>query len=87
MLKHIDEEGLMWEVIGDSNLSSNPTKAVGAYLKAIKNGNFCGLCKLGRCYAEGKGCRQNNNLARRSLMQVSRECIDADHFLDWYDLR
>ena len=87
MLKHIDEKGLMWEVIGDSNLSSNPKKAVDAYLKAFKNGDFCGLCKLGRCYAEGRGCLQDKTLARKRLMQVSCECIDADHYLDWYGLR
>lgn len=87
MLKHIDEEGLMWEVIGDSSLSCDPKKAVDAYLKAIRNDNLCGLCKYGRCMAEGRGCLQDKALARQSLMQASRECIEADHFLDWYGLR
>jgi TPR repeat protein len=87
MLKHIDEEGLMWEVIGDSNLSSDPKTAVDAYLKASRNDNICGLCKYGRCLAEGRGCQQDKALARRSLIQASRECIEADHFLDWYGLR
>ena len=87
MLKHIGEEGLMWEVIGDSNLSSDPKNAVSAYWDAFVNDNICGLCKYGRCYAEGRGCPQDKILARRSLIQASRECREADQFLDWYGLR
>lgn len=85
MLKHIDEKGLMWEVIGDS--FNNPTKAKDAYLEAIKNGNACGYCKLGRFYAEERGGMQNSLLARQCIMQASLECMEADHFLDWYGLR
>lgn len=87
MLKHIGEEGLMWEVIGDSNISSDPKKAVSAYWDAFANDNICGLCKYGRCLAEGRGCQQDNRIARQSLIQASRECPEADQFLDWYGLR
>ena len=87
MLKHIDEKGLMWEVIGDSYLSSNPTTAMHAYDKAIMEGNNCGLCKLGRCYAEGRGCEQDLSAARECFWDVSEECYEAYHFLDWYGLR
>lgn len=87
MLRHIDEKGLMWEVIGDSCLSSDPTTAMQAYDKAIMEGNNCGLCKLGRCYAEGRGCEQDLSAARDCFWAVSEECYEAYHFLDWYGLR
>ena len=87
MLKHIDEKGLIWEVIGDSYCNTDPEKAMQAYDKATMEGNNCGLCKLGRCYAEGRGCEQDLSAAKGCFLAVSEDCLEAYHFLDWYGLR
>ena len=57
------------------------------YKKAAQYGHPCGKCKLGRYYAEGKGCKKNRAMAKKWLNEAAQECSDAEEFLDQYGLR
>ena len=85
MLRFLGDEGLALEMIGDS--SKDLVKAKQAYEDSAMCGNPCGGCKVGRCYAEGRGCSQDRQLARQYLETVAKICSEAEQFLDWYGLR
>lgn len=69
----------------DSNVSD--TYAFKAFELSAKADNICGMCHLGRCYAEGKGCKKNKILAKKWLTEAATECPDADKYIDQYGLR
>ena len=58
-----------------------------AYEHSAEADNICGMCHLGRFYAEGKGCKMNLKLAKKWLTEAATECSDADEYLDQYGLR
>ena len=47
----------------------------------------CGKCKLGRYYAEGKGCKKNKVLAKKWLNEAGQKCSYVEKYLDQYGLR
>ena len=57
------------------------------YKFSAESGYKCGKCKLGRYYAEGKGCTKNMSKAKDWLTQASQECDKVEQYLDQYDLR
>ena len=63
------------------------TAALEKYQQSAKNGNHCGMCRLGCCYAEGKGCYKNKRLAKYWLEKAAAQCEEADEYLDVYKLR
>lgn len=77
-----------WESIGDGfDDHSVYDKAIDAYKKSAEARHYCGKCKLGRYYAEGKGCKKNMILAKKWLKEAAEECSDAEKYLDQYGLR
>ncbi len=77
--------GIIWEIRGD--VSKDHFKAKEAYEKSSQNDWLCGNCKLGRCYAEGRGCQKDITLAKKYLKAATAICSEAEQFLDWYGLR
>ena len=63
------------------------TLAFQAYELSAKADNICGMCHLGRYYAEGKGCTKNKILAKKWLTEAATGCPDADKYIDQYGLR
>lgn len=63
------------------------TLALKLYKLSAKHGNRCGMCRLGCCYAEGKGCYKNPKLAKYWLEKAAAQCEEADEYLDVYKLR
>lgn len=63
------------------------TTALEKYRQSAKNGNPCGMCRLGRSYAEGRGCYKNPKLAKYWLEKAAAQCEEADEYLDIYKLR
>lgn len=74
--------------IGDSwEEQSMEEDAFDAYKESAKYGYACGMCKLGRYYAQGIGCKKNKKLAKKWLEEAAQECSDAEKYLDQYGLR
>lgn len=74
--------------IGDSwEEQSMEEDAFDAYKESAKYGYACGMCKLGRYYAQGIGCKKNKALAKKWLEEAAQECSDAEKYLDQYGLR
>ena len=84
-LEHIQLYGIMWEIRGDT--SKDLVAAKDYYEKSSQEKWLCGTCKLGRCYAEGRGCQKNLVKAEQYLEAVVVDCPEAEQFLDWYGLR
>ena len=81
-----DGEG--WETLGDCfDDESLHSEALELYKESAKTGFPCGMCKLGRYYAEGKGIRKNTRLAKKWLTKAALKCSDAKDYLDQYGLR
>ena len=66
---------------------SQEKEAFKAYKESAKYGCPCGMCKLGRYYAEGKVCKKNKTLAKKLINEAAQECSDAEKYLDEYGLR
>ena len=82
------EEGEAWNLVGDIfHGRGEYVDARKAYKDAAQNNNPCGKCKLGRYYAEGKGCRKNKILAKKWISEASDDCESASKYLDLYGLR
>ncbi len=80
--------GDAWLVFGDFyDVLSQQKVAFKGYEEATKYGHNCGKCKLGRYYAQGKGCKKNKALAKKWLEEAAQVCPDAVKYLDQYALR
>jgi len=82
------EDGEAWVLIGDVfQQRGENVDARKAYVKAAKYDYPCGKCKLGRYYAEGKGCKKNKILAEKWISEAAKDCGSAIKYLDQYGLR
>ena len=87
-LLHVGHIGEAWKRLGDDfEIGGLDTHAVESYEQAALVGYRCGECKLGRYYAEGKGCKKNLILAKKWLKEAAEECSEAEQYLDQYGLR
>ncbi len=77
----LEVAGDFWDEVGQD------ADAFEAYEESAKCGHVCGKCKLGCCYAQGKGCKKNPKLAKKWLEEAAQECPDAEKYLDQYGLR
>ena len=88
LLLRIGEHGDAWLVAGEYwGEQSMEKDAFKAFKESAKYGHPCGKCKLGRYYAEGKGCDKNRALAEKWLKEAVSVCPDAEKYLDQYGLR
>ena len=82
------ENGEAMEVAGDAWAEQSMEKdAFKAFKESARYNHPCGKCKLGRYYAEGKGCKKNLILAKKWLKEAAEECSEAEQYLDQYGLR
>ena len=75
------------ELADGGNYMPDLTAALDMYRLSAKHGNHCGMCRLGCCYAEGKGCYKNKRLAKYWIEKAATQCEEADEYLDIYKLR
>lgn len=88
ILATVGDLGEAWEVAGDHwDETGQDVDAFLAYKESAKYGHPCGKCKLGRCYAQGFGCKKNKKLAKKWLEEAAQECSEAEDYLDQYGLR
>ena len=88
LLLRTGDDGEAWEVAGEYfDESGQEVDAFKAYKESAQYGHPCGKCKLGRCYAQGFGCKKNKKLAKKWLEEAAQECPDAGDYLDQYRLR
>lgn len=77
-----------WLALGEYyDKQSMEKDAFKGYKKAAQYGHPCGMCKLGRYYAEGKGCKKDRKKAKQMLKEAAQVCPDAEKYLDQYGLR
>ena len=88
LLIRTGDHGEAWAVAGEYwEEQSMEEDAFKAFKESAKYGHSCGKCKLGRYYAEGKGCKKNKVLAKKWLNEAAQECSDVEKYLDQYGLR
>lgn len=84
----IGEEDLASKIQGDDcekkGLDSDAFKH---YLESASRRFKCSMCKVGRYYAEGKGCKKNKEYAKEWLEDAAKQCVKAETYLDKYGLR
>jgi hypothetical protein len=89
----IDDCGVSDEIIGDWCLEQSeelPGRLNGAkmcYENSAIWDHPCGMCKYGRCLAEGSGCEKNPASAKLWLEKAANLCPEAGKYLDQYGLR
>lgn len=88
LLVRTGDYGEAWEVAADCwDELAMEKDAFKGYRESAKYDHPCGKCKLGRYYAEGKGCKKNKVLAKKWLNEAGQKCSYVEKYLDQYGLR